>query len=189
MHPDTTSVLPPVDPQSGVLVGPRPDPGLTVVPWLLAAADDPQRARKEWDGGGIALLRCGVSFTAIRLTAGLVQAAADTTDVRDVDAYLGQTLLGGPVFADTRWGLYYLLVPEGTDRLPTRGHGSEDAACLGPNSYLGVPDPTHTTPGAGFSYWCVAPHDSGTLCSPEAVARLLTDGRCRLTAAEADTNA
>jgi len=58
--------------------------------------------------------------------------------------YLRQALPGGPVFADTRWGLYYALVPEGTDRLPSWTHRSEDAECLGPNAYLGVPDPPHT---------------------------------------------
>jgi len=103
--------------------------------------------------------------------------------------YLRQALPGGPVFADTRWGLYYALVPEGTDRLPSWTHRSEDAECLGPNAYLGVPDPTHTDPGVGFSYWCVPPHAPETLCSPDEVAQLLKDGRCRLTAAEANTGA
>ncbi|MGW9030196.1 hypothetical protein ACWGQ5_40140 [Streptomyces sp. NPDC055722] len=184
MTPDTTPALGPVEPQTGVLVEPRPDPGLTVVPWLLAAADDPQRARREWDRSGIALLRCGVGFTAVRLTAGLVQAAADTEDLRDVDTYLTTALLGGPVFADTRWGLCYALVPEGTDRLLSWSYRSEDAECLGPNAYLGVPDPTHTDPGAGFSYWCVPLHDPETLCSPDAVAELLRYGRYRLAEAK-----
>lgn len=100
-----------------------------------------------------------------------MHAAADSDDLRDVDAYLGQVLLGGPVFADTRWHLYYALVPEGTDRLPSWSYRCEDAECLGPNAYLGVPDPTRTDPG------------------PDAVAQLLKDGRCRLTAAEANTGA
>ncbi|QOV34571.1 hypothetical protein IM697_31270 [Streptomyces ferrugineus] len=149
MTPDTTPALRPVQPQTDFLVEPRPDLGLTAVPWLLAAADDPQRARREWDRGGIALLRCGVRFTAVRFTAGLVQAAADSDDLRGIDAYLGQVLPGGPAFADTRWGLYYALVPAGTDRLPPWSYHSEDAERLGPNAYLGVPDPTHTDPGVG----------------------------------------
>jgi hypothetical protein len=184
MTPDTTPALRPVQPQTDFLVEPRPDLGLTAVPWLLAAADDPQRARRELDRGGVALLRCGVRFTA-----GLVQAAADSDDLRGIDAYLGQVLPGGPAFADTRWGLYYVLVPAGTDRLPPWSYHSEDAECLGPNAYLGVPDPTHTDPGVGFSYWCVPPHEAKTLCSPDAVAQLLKDCRCRLTAAEANTGA
>ncbi len=189
MIPDTTLALRLVEPQTGVLVEPGPDPGLAVAVWLLAAADDPQRARMEWDRDGIALLRCGIRFTAIRLTAGLVHVAADTEDLRKVDAHLGQALGGGPVFADTRWGLYYALVPEGTDRLPSWSHRHKDAECLGPNAYLGVPDPAHNDPGVGFSYWCVPPHDSETLCNPDTVAQLLKDVRCRLTATEANTGA
>ncbi|MBT2418047.1 hypothetical protein J7F01_08685 [Streptomyces sp. ISL-22] len=129
------------------------------------------------------------SLHGLRVAATLVHAAADSDDLRDVDAYLGQALLGGPVFADTRWHLYYALVPEGTDRLLPWNYGSGDAECLGPNTYLGVPDPTRTDPGVGFSYWCVPPHAPDTLCSLDAVAQLLKDGRCRLTAAEANTGA
>lgn len=172
-----------VEAQPGALIHTRAGQHLAAGQWLLSAAEDAQRAWKEWAENGITLLRCGTLFTAVRLAAGLVHAAADSDDLRDVDAYLGQTLLGGPVFTDTRWGLYYALVPEGTDRLPAWGYRSEDAECLGPNAYLGVPDPTHTDPGVGFSYWCVPPHDPETLCSPDAVAQLLSCGRYRLTAA------
>ncbi|KUO19061.1 hypothetical protein AQJ91_21875 [Streptomyces dysideae] len=178
-----------VEAQPGALVQTRADRHLAAGQWLLSAAEDTQRARKEWAENGITLLRCGTLFTAVRLAASLVHAAADSNDLRDVDAYLGQALLGGPVFADTRWRLYYALVPEGTGRLPSWSYRSEDAECLGPNAYLGVPDPTHTDPGVGFSYWCVPPHDPETLCSPEAVAQLLKDGLCRLTVAEANTGA
>lgn len=178
-----------VEAQPGTLIQIRADRHLAAGQWLLSAAEDTQRARKEWADDGIALLRCGTLFKAVRLAAGLVYAAADSDDLRDVDAYLRQALLGGPVFADTRWGLYYALVPKGTDRLPPWSYRSEDAECLGPNAYLGVPDPTHTDPGVGFSYWCVPPHAPETLCSPDEVAQLLKDGRCRLTAAEANTGA
>ncbi|MFF4501628.1 hypothetical protein [Streptomyces sp. NPDC001401] len=176
-----------IEAHPGTLTRTRADRHLAAGHWLLSAAEDTQQARKEWADNGITLLRCGTLFTAVRLTAALVHAATDSDDLRDVNAYLRQALLGGPVFADTRWHLYYALVPEGTDRYPPWSYRSDDAECLGPNAYLGVPDPTHTDPGAGFSHWCVPPHDPETLCSPDAVAQLLRDGRYRLTAAEAST--
>ncbi|MFE7277480.1 hypothetical protein [Streptomyces sp. NPDC057623] len=186
MPPDTAHH---VGAQPVALIQTRADRHLAAGQWLLSAAEDTQRARKEWADDGIALLRCGTLFTAVRLAVGLVYAAADSDDLRDVDAYLRQALLGGPVFADTRWGLYYALVPEGTDRLPPWSHRHKDAECLGPNAYLGVPEPTRTDPGVGFSYWCVPPQDPETLCRPEAVAQLLKDGRDQLTVAEANTGA
>ncbi|MFH0516312.1 hypothetical protein ACHBTE_03950 [Streptomyces sp. M41] len=178
-----------VEAHPGTLIQSRTDRHLAAGHWFLSAAEDTQRARREWTENGITLLPCGTLFTAVRLTAGLVHAAADSDDLWDVDAYLGQALLGGPVFADTRWHLYYALVPEGADRLPSWSYRTEDAECLGSNAYLGVPDPTRTDPGVGFSYWCGPSHNPEALCSLDAVAQLLKDGRCRLTAAEADTGA
>ncbi|MEV0639374.1 hypothetical protein AB0I77_31455 [Streptomyces sp. NPDC050619] len=182
-------VPPSAEPQPCAFVQPGPDRSLTAGPWLLAAADDPQRARKEWDESGIALLRCGTRFTAVRLSAALVRAAADTETLQDVDTCLARALLGGPVFADTRWHLYYALVPEGTDRVPSWNYRSAGAECLGPNSYLGVPDLSRTRPGEGFSYWCVPLHTPGKLCSPDAVIQLVRYGRYRLTTTEAKTGA
>ncbi|WP_240980776.1 MULTISPECIES: hypothetical protein [unclassified Streptomyces] len=150
--------------------------------WLLSAAEDTRRARKEWADSGIALLRCGTLFTAVRLSAELVHAAAGTEDLRTVDTYLAQALLGGPAFADTRWGLYYALVPPGTARLRQWEGRTLDAECLGRNSYLGVPDPARTDPDDGSSYWSVPVDGPGLLGSPGAVAQLLVCGRHRLAA-------
>lgn len=78
--------------QPGTLIQTRADRHLAAGQWLLSAAEDTQRARKEWADDGIALLRCGTLFTAVRLAAGLVYAAADSDDLRNVDAYLRQAL-------------------------------------------------------------------------------------------------
>lgn len=81
------------------------------------------------------------------------------------------------MFPDTRWGLYYALVPAGTAALPVWDHPSESAAYLGANTDLGVPDLTRTDPGLYFSYWCSPLNAPDDLCGPEAVTRLLRHGR------------
>jgi len=187
----------PAGPQSvapGVLEPTRP---LTVTQWLLAAAEDPNRARLEWAEQGIALLRCGTLFTAVRLAATLVHAAAgikaldnvDTVDrLRATDAYLARTLQGGPVFLGSRWQRYYALVPADTADRPygTGPDRAGDAQCLG-ICHLGVPDPLRTRPAGSGAYWCVPVSSPATLCAPDAVAQLVTDGRRRLTIEGANT--
>lgn len=188
--PDTTHHVPrPVESQPGALVHTRADRNLAAGHWLLSAAEDMQRARNEWADSGIALLRCGTLFTAVRLAAGLVHAAAGTEDLRAVDAYLAEALLGGPAFVDTRWWRYYALVPASTARLPQWQHQAPDAECLGRHSFLGVPDLTRTDPDDGSSYWCVPMDGPGLLGDPDTVAQLLKAGRDRLTLTEAKTGA
>jgi hypothetical protein len=170
---------------------------LTATQWLVAAADDPERARLEWAEQGITLLRCGALFAAVRLDAALVHAAAgvedpdggDTVDLHIIDAYLAQTLLGGPVFLDARWQRYYVLVPAGTADLPRGQRAVRDrgAQCLD-SCYLGVPDPLRVAPEVGSrSYWCVTVNGSATLCAPDAVAQLVERGRHQLTIRSART--
>ncbi|WP_157901149.1 hypothetical protein [Streptomyces davaonensis] len=67
-----------MEPQAGVLVHSRADRELAVTHWLLLSAPDTHRARTEWSETGIALLRCGGLFTAVRLSAALVHAASGT---------------------------------------------------------------------------------------------------------------
>ncbi|MYR40479.1 hypothetical protein [Streptomyces sp. SID5910] len=69
---------------------------LTIEQWLLRAADDERRARKEWQRDGTALLRCGRSFSAVRIPLGLVEIAAGTQDRQRMRAYLHEALLGVP---------------------------------------------------------------------------------------------
>lgn len=56
-----------------VLVHTRHERELAVSHWLLAAAQEVKEARKEWAVAGIALLRCGGIFSAIRVPAEVVQ--------------------------------------------------------------------------------------------------------------------
>lgn len=187
---DTSHHVPrPVETQPGVLVHTTADRHLAAGHWLLAAAEDTRRARNEWADSGIALLRCGTLFTAVRFSAGLVHAAAGAEEPRAVDAYLAEALMGGPVFVDRRWWLYYALVPASSARLPQWERPAPDAECLGRNSYLGVPDPVRTDPDAGSSYWCVPMGGPGLLGNPDAVAQLLAYGRHRLAATERQAGA
>jgi hypothetical protein len=59
---------------------------LAVEHWLLSVTADTDRARAEWKEAGVALLRCGMLFGAVRLSGEVVRAAAGTDDFREVDA-------------------------------------------------------------------------------------------------------
>ncbi|MFE7113333.1 hypothetical protein ACFU98_44200 [Streptomyces sp. NPDC057575] len=49
--------------------------------------------------------------------------------------------------------------------------------CLGSGSFLGVPRPQRTEPEQSRSYWCVPMDGPGTLCSLDAVWKLIAYGR------------
>ncbi|WP_409469705.1 hypothetical protein [Streptomyces sp. HC307] len=159
--------------------------------WLLLSAQSADRARMEWKKGGIALLRCGALFAAIRMNGDLVRAAADTDDAERVDAFLEEALCGGPVFVDQHSAQYYALVPASMqDRREWRERRHLDGTkCLGRDSYLGVPRPEFTEPDHHFSYWCVSMDGPGDLCPVEAVSQLVTYGQYRLATAEARSGA
>ncbi|WP_019061664.1 hypothetical protein [Streptomyces prunicolor] len=171
---------------SGVLVNTRQEREQAVRSWLLLSAQSADRARTEWQIGGVALLRCGALFAAVRMSADLVHAAAGSADAETVNAYLAEVLHGGPVFVDQHSRRYYALVPASTaDRPEWRGRRRDGAECLGRDSYLGVPRPEFNDPLQHFSYWCVPMDGPGDLCPPPEVSRLAAYGRHRLAAAEA----
>lgn len=150
---------------------------LAVGHWLLSAAPDPDEACAQWGETGIALLRCGGAFAAVRVEADIVQAAAGTEDPERIGAYLERCLQGGPVITDTSSQRYYVLVPAGTSRLPQwAGRVMPGAECLGSGCFLGVPSPQRTEPGESRSYWCVPMGGPGALCSPDAVSQLVVYG-------------
>ncbi|MFF1679443.1 hypothetical protein ACFVYG_25850 [Streptomyces sp. NPDC058256] len=169
------------DPEAGVLVHTRVDDELDVTEWLLRTADDPARARAEWQTMDVALLRCGVHFSAIRVPADVVFAAARSEDRARVNEYLAAALHGGSVFVDRRSGWYYFLVPAGTCatwRVP-------NAACLGADSYLGVPHPSiDSSRYLARSSWCVPPDSPEAVCQGDAVAQIVHLGRFLLAGAE-----
>ncbi|MFG2406855.1 hypothetical protein ACGFR8_21385 [Streptomyces brevispora] len=146
---------------------------LAVEHWLLSAARDRKAARTEWNQRNVALLPCGTLFSAVRVPAALVQAAAGSTDLPVIDAFLGHALLEGPVICDRYADWYYALVPASTaDRWKTL-----DAVCLGRESSLGVPRPGRTA-GARV-YWSVPMDSPAMLCTPHAVTQLIAVGRYR----------
>ncbi|MGA6220171.1 hypothetical protein ACPESV_07490 [Streptomyces umbrinus] len=164
-----------------MLVHTRADDELDVTEWLLQAADDPARARAEWQTMDVALLRCGVRFTAVRVRADVVFAAARSEECARVDAYLADALHGGPVFVDRRSGWYYCLITAGTFttwRVP-------DTACLAADTYLGVPHPSiDSSRYQARSSWCVPPARPGVVCQADAVAQMTELGRFLLVGAE-----
>ncbi len=159
----------------GVLVHTRQARELAVGHWLLTATNDRRQARVEWETSGIALLRCGSIFSAVRIPAVVVHAAAGTEDAQAVDAYLSDALQGGPVFSDSCSQVYYALVPAST----ARRWDVPETECLGVNCYLGVPSPERTSPAAYRSHWSVPMDGPGALCTPDSVSQMVLYGRYR----------
>ncbi|MFB7552966.1 hypothetical protein [Streptomyces sp. NPDC056154] len=98
---------------------------------------DRKRVRAEWDERPFALLPCGALFAAVRIPSTVVQAAAGSDDQEDVDHYLAEALMEGPVICDRYAARYYALVPAST----ARRWDVPDTVCLGKGSELGVPRP------------------------------------------------
>ncbi|GGK63639.1 hypothetical protein [Streptomyces flaveus] len=173
----TDAALTPVEPEPGVLVHTRADRELAIVHWLLAAAGRHTEARMQWAEHGIALLRCGTLFSAIRIPEVIVHAAAGTEEADKVDAYLAEALLQGPVIRDPRQGRYYALVPAST----AARWRAPDTDCLGRGWHLGVPRPgvNRDAPDVWCPYWSVPMPSPGELCSAGAVAQLVATGRYR----------
>ncbi|MDX2817483.1 hypothetical protein PV410_33960 [Streptomyces sp. PA03-5A] len=141
--------------------------------WLQAAALNPQQAREEWAERGFTLLECGTLFSAVRIPADLVHAAAETSDPQAVSSYLTSVLGGGPVIVDPVSQRYYALVPAST----ALRWNVADTLCLGRASCLGVPSPERTEHRPGRSRWAVPMDSPGDLCVPGEVANLVKCGR------------
>ncbi|WP_055525074.1 hypothetical protein [Streptomyces graminilatus] len=87
------------------------DHNIAVRTWLVRAAQDEMSARRDWANRGVTLLKCGVLFRAVRMSAGLVHAAVGTTDPAETDERLRRALLGGPVVHDMAARNYSVLLP------------------------------------------------------------------------------
>ncbi|MGW4727387.1 hypothetical protein [Streptomyces sp. NPDC004291] len=156
---------------------------LAAATWLLLAARDAKAARHEWATYGVALLRCGILFSAVRMSAGLVHAAVGTDDREEVANFLDVALGGGPVIHDTGGRQFYALTPASTLRY-WRTVGTE---CLGTDAFLGVPATDLTQPVPRCSaYWAVPMDGPASLCPPGSVARLVGIGRDALDRMEDD---
>ncbi|GAB2968552.1 hypothetical protein GCM10023080_034350 [Streptomyces pseudoechinosporeus] len=174
---DKQQALHPVETESEILVHTSADRELATAHWLLASADSHDEARAQWHKHGLTLLRCGTLFSAVRIPARLVHAAAGSEDPATVDAFLARALHGGPVICDPRGRHYYALVPAST-AVRWRQPGAE---CLGRDTYLGVPRPDAVglDHRAWSSYWSVPMPSAAELCTPAAVAQLVAVGNFR----------
>jgi hypothetical protein len=155
--------------------------GGRVARWLLMASDGPSAARESWTQYGVTLLECGVLFCAVRLDPPLVYAAAGTEEREDVIEYVRE-ILRGPTFLDSTRDRYYALVPKNTKPNQTWAVREQcpHVQFLGRGTFLGVPNPLLTKPGAWPCWWITPPEMDADLCSPRRVSQLENDGRMRL---------
>lgn len=171
-------VLPFYEESESSLVVPRWERELAVSHWFLAAADDGAAVRDQWTKVGAALFECGGLFSALRIPADLVEAAAGTDDLDMVGAFLRTFLTGGAVFVDLHSRNFYALVPPSTAWMRS-GWRHPRVECLGRNHYLGIPEMKRTEP-RGRSYWCVPMDAPGDLCYPDELEELLRLGHARI---------
>ncbi|MFJ1695632.1 hypothetical protein ACIOHC_10855 [Streptomyces sp. NPDC088252] len=148
---------------------------LAVEHWLLSTVPDRNRVRAEWEGRPFALLPCGALFAAVRIPSSVVRAAAGSDDQEDVDRFLAEALMDGPVICDRYAARYYALVPASA----ARRWDVPDTVCLGKGSELGVPRPGVTAGDGARVYWSVPMDSAGVLCPPAAVSQAVMVGRYR----------
>ncbi|GGS81491.1 MULTISPECIES: hypothetical protein [Streptomyces] len=164
----------------GVLVHPTVDQQVSAEEWLISAHPVPRQARAELREHGVVLLPLGGLFSAVRIPGRIVQALAASTDPADIDTVLTEVLADGPVICAVGGPRYYALVPPSmpqTWRDAAEDWRGDDVACLGRESYLGMPALAAVDyPQTGATvYWSVPPRP-GILCEPLAVARLVAAG-------------
>ncbi|MFD3978224.1 hypothetical protein ACFWR6_06525 [Streptomyces griseus] len=140
--------------------------------WLLGAAEDRDRAQDAWQVGGVAMLRCGGLFSAVRIPEARIHDAVLSRDRAEIDRSLAQRLEGGPVICDRFAGWYYALVPASV----ARRWETPDTVCLGVGSLLGVPEPETVEDSGHRIYWSVPMDSPATLCHPSAVSGTITAG-------------
>lgn len=170
--------------EAGPSVATATDRRLDAENWLLSAALDRARARTDWAEQGVALLRCDGPFNVVKICADLVHAAAGTDVPSKADAYLAQTLHGGPVFYDLIGCEYYVLVPPSPGRREWSVYRQGEAEFLGRDCCMGVPRVTALLPEGVRQYWRVPLHGTGELASVDAVTQLIDAGRFRRARAE-----
>ncbi|MER6477703.1 hypothetical protein [Streptomyces filamentosus] len=176
-HPATTAFHGPVEAGPGVLVHPGSDRSAGAASWLILAARDADEARREWATHGLALLRCGTLFTAVRIPADIVLAAAGTTDRAELAAYLTTALDGGPCFYDSGSQSFYALTPRSA---APRWDVPDTELLSGDDRFLGVPATTLTAPDPQCAaHWVVPMDGPAALCDPGIVRWLVQRGRFR----------
>ncbi|MFF5128905.1 hypothetical protein ACFY41_18505 [Streptomyces syringium] len=140
--------------------------------WLVSRETHPSVAKEAWARDEPAMLRTGIHFEAVRLSADLVHHIARSTDRDAVERAFATAGIDSAVVVDPSRRWYYALVPPGTAE-----HWAEPtAACLGPDCYLGVPAAHRADPPG--THWLLTPPDGeAALCDPGDVRRLMAEGR------------
>ncbi|GGP59389.1 DUF6415 family natural product biosynthesis protein [Streptomyces melanogenes] len=152
-----------------------------IAQWLASAHDTPSTAWLEWSQSGAALLPTGRVFDALRISAAIIHAAAQSGSPDAVAVYLAR-VMDGPVIHDpyAQSVSYFALVPVGA----CTQHDTPDVQRLAPGTWLGVPDvPRTARPG---TYWIRPPRRREDLCVPAGVDQVVRVGRQRSTAPGAD---
>ncbi|MFE7123897.1 hypothetical protein [Streptomyces sp. NPDC057617] len=144
--------------------------------WLLSSSHIPDIARADWQDGRPAVLRTGGAYDAVRMPQELVHAAVGCTGPDQVSAALAEALDGPVICQPGSW--YYALVPAGT----CGTWRSPLGVVRGTGGWLGIPRTDRSEPTAVAPYWAVPVQTAGKLCSADAVAELLDDGRKRVEA-------
>ncbi|WP_079125159.1 hypothetical protein [Streptomyces lushanensis] len=142
--------------------------------WLLSSSRLADIAHADWADGRPAVLRTGGVYDAVRMPQRLVHAAVGRTEPGEVNAVLAEVLDGPVICQPGSW--YYALVPTGT----CETWRSALAVVRGSGGWLGIPRVDRTEPTAFAAYWAVPVESVGKLCSADAVAGLLDDGRKRI---------
>lgn len=139
--------------------------------WLTRPHARPSQAREEWATKGVALIPMGRSFSAIRLDGRLIHAAVDTDNLSDIAEELAFRL-DGAVIHDGFGNIFYALIEW---HAAIVWDNVEGATALGKSWHVGVPHTGRVDPPG--SYWLVPPRYEGDLCRPDALLRLVEQGR------------
>ncbi|MFF4407174.1 hypothetical protein ACFY2W_30025 [Streptomyces sp. NPDC001262] len=141
--------------------------------WLVSRETHPLTAREAWLRDEPAILRTGIHFEAVRLSAPVVHHRAGSNERDDVERALRATGIGSAVIADPARRWYYALVPPGT-AITWHEPGTE---VLGQGHYLGVPAPYRAEPPG--THWLLTPPDGeGALCPPDSLREFTLSRWC-----------
>ncbi|MFE7114325.1 hypothetical protein ACFU99_02730 [Streptomyces sp. NPDC057654] len=135
---------------------------------MTGSPEEAHTAENQWHTWGLALVRVGPAWDAVKLPSSLVHRVAGGHDRERVSAAFRRFGVTGPVFVER--GTYVALVPPGT-----AAEWQAAAECVTTTAremrYMGVPAPR--PPGVS-SHWVNPP--AGAMCSASAVRALVEAG-------------
>ncbi|MFF7021663.1 hypothetical protein ACFY97_11675 [Streptomyces klenkii] len=132
--------------------------------WLAAGERHPQGVREAWSRGAPAMLRTGLFFDAVRLSAEVVHARAGGGDRDAVERVFREAGVECGVIVNPARRWYYVLVPCGT----AASWDESGTEALGTACFLGVPAPGRGGPPG--AHWLLGPPlGAEGLCGPGAV--------------------